>query len=209
MNRTRVKICGLTRAEDVACAVRSGAHAVGFVFARSPRRVEIEQALELASATEGSAVRVGLFMDQPEGSVRSVLRAVPLDMLQFHGREPNDFCRAFGLPFLKAIPMGDPEGRQMLYRYPDAAGLLLDSHQKGGAGGTGVAFDWARVPECPQPVWLAGGLEPANVAEAIRVVQPWAVDVSSGVEQAPGQKSHARIEAFMQAVGSVQGSPPE
>jgi phosphoribosylanthranilate isomerase len=206
MMSKRVKICGLTRRPDLEAALQSGAYAVGFVFARSPRRVEPATARELSLCAAGRAVRVGLFMDQPAAVIREVLDEVPLDLLQFHGAEPNAFCSGFGLPFLKAIAMAGAASRDEVGAYPDATGLLLDSHAPGSRGGSGKAFDWNRIPQCPLPVWLAGGLHAGNVAEAIRRVRPWAVDVSSGVERSPGVKSRAKIEAFMRAVSAAAES---
>ena len=194
----RVKICGLTRPEDVASAVRHGADAVGFVFARSPRQLDADRAAGLTQGVVGGTLRVGLFMDQPAEFVQSVLDRVELDLLQFHGSESNAFCTAFELPFIKAIAMrgGDPQAQAMAV--PDASGLLLDSHAPGGAGGTGERFDWREVPEFGgRPLWLAGGLEPDNVAEAVRHFRPWAVDVSSGVESAPGIKDDDKVRRFI------------
>jgi phosphoribosylanthranilate isomerase len=202
----RVKICGLTRVADLEAALDCGAYAVGFVFARSPRQVAPGSARELSLHAAGRAVRVGLFMDQPAAVIREVLSTVPLDMLQFHGTEPNDFCGGFGLPFLKAIPMAGAGSRSEVKAYPDAEGLLLDSHAPGAGGGSGTVFDWTQVPRCPLPIWLAGGLNAGNVADAIRQVRPWAVDVSSGVEQSPGMKSREKIEAFMHAVAMATES---
>jgi phosphoribosylanthranilate isomerase len=209
LSRVRVKICGLTRARDVRAALAAGADAVGFVFASSKRRIDPGSARDLALLAGDRAVRVGLFMNQQADAIHEVLETVPLDLLQFHGSESNRFCRRFGMPFIKAVPMGDAAAAREALAYPDAAGLLLDSHASGAAGGTGVAFDWALIPECPHPVWLAGGLHAGNVAEAIRRVRPWAVDVSSGVEQAPGIKSGPKIEAFMRAVASALPNDPD
>jgi phosphoribosylanthranilate isomerase len=203
MSRVRIKICGLTRAGDVQAAVRAGADAVGFVFAHSRRRIEADRARELASGVPEDVLRVGLFMDQAAAEIGRILERVPLDLLQFHGGEGNAACRAFGMPFLKAISMSSGNAPAEALSYPDAAGLLFDSHGAAG-GGTGRTFDWARIPACPHPVWLAGGLNPANVAEAIRVARPWAVDVSSGVEDAPGVKNAAMITEFIEAARSAQ-----
>jgi len=195
----RVKICGLTREHDVAVAVRLGADALGFHFARSPRHLTRKQAARLTEAVPDGIMRVGVFLDQSAGEVEAVLARVRLDLLQFHGREGNAFCAGFGLPFIKAISMrgGDPAAQ--VAAVPDAAGLLFDSHAPGGRGGTGEAFDWAAgLPATDKPIWLAGGLNPDNVRAAVRAVRPWAVDVSSGVESAPGIKSEALIQAFIQ-----------
>ena len=192
-----VKICGLTRIEDLASAVRHGADAVGFVFARSPRCLAPDQARALAEETPAGVVRVGLFMDQAEVEIQSILDAVPLDLLQFHGREEEGACNGYGLPYLKAVSMLESDPEQVARQYPTAQGILLDSHAPGGAGGTGQTFDWRQRVRSALPLWLAGGLRPDNVAEAVRQFQPHAVDVSSGVESAPGIKSDALIHDFI------------
>ena len=197
MNPVRVKICGLTRAADVELAIDAGADVVGFVFARSPRQVDEVRAAQLARVAAGRARRVGLFMDPDVREVERVLDAVDLDLLQFHGREDNAFCRAFGLPFLKAVSMLDDSADRAILNYPDAEGVLLDSHAPGGAGGTGKTFDWNRRIASEKPIWLAGGLNPDNVAEAIQRFQPYAVDVSSGVESSPGKKDDDRVRLFI------------
>ncbi len=198
MQDVRVKICGLTREADLAAAVEAGAYAVGFVFARSPRRVTGAVAQSLAVTVPHGVVKVGLFMDPVEEAVRAVTEQVPLDLLQFHGGESNAFCKGFGLPFLKAVSMLEEDPRQVALSYPDATGILLDSHAPGGAGGTGNTFDWRRRVDCDKPLWLAGGLNPDNVAQAVRQFRPWAVDVSSGVESAPGVKNPEAMRRFIQ-----------
>jgi phosphoribosylanthranilate isomerase len=201
MNRTKIKICGLTRAGDVKCAVRRGADAVGFVFADSPRRVEAARAAELAGLVPVSVLRVGLFLDQDPAFIEAVLEAVPLDVLQFHGRESEAQCAIYGRPWLKAVAMQDGDSLQRaLDDYPGAMGLLLDSHEAGRRGGSGKTFDWSLARAAQKPLWLAGGLDADNVGVAIRTVRPYAVDVSSGVEAAPGIKDAEKIEAFCAAV---------
>lgn len=199
MKPVKVKICGLTRAGDVADAVAAGADALGFVFApRSPRCLSIGQAAELVREVPAFVARVGLFMDQPEDEVRRVLERVPLSALQFHGREVAGFCRAFGRPYLKALGMGSGEAVDRAAQdYGDAAALLLDSHAAGETGGTGQSFDWSRIPQLGRPLVLAGGLTVDNVREAVHTVRPWAVDVSSGVEDAPGLKNRRLMERFI------------
>jgi phosphoribosylanthranilate isomerase len=205
--RVRIKICGITRPEDGVEAARLGADAIGLVFyAPSPRAVTVAQAQAVCAALPPFVSVVGLFVDAPAPEVLAVLQAVPLDVLQFHGEETPTYCAAFARPHLKALRMRDgldvaAESR----RYADAQGLLLDTYQPGQAGGTGQTFDWKRVPQgLNQPVILAGGLTPDNVAEAIRVSRPYGVDVSGGVEQAKGIKSAAKMAAFMRGVESVQ-----
>lgn len=202
MSVTRVKICGIRRLDDVRSAVDAGADALGFVFTpRSSRFLAAREAVPLVSSVPAFVCRVGLFMDPSEMEVNDVLKQVPLSLLQFHGSEPGAFCRQFGLPYIKAVGMGGagdtarlPGG---LEQYHDAAALLLDSHEPGAAGGTGHAFDWDRIPPLPRPLVLAGGLNPDNVRRAVARVGPWAVDVSSGVEDAPGIKSEQKMNTFI------------
>lgn len=204
--RVRVKLCGMTRIEDALGAARLGADAIGLVFAdASPRRVDATQAAAIAAAMPPFVARVALFLDQDADFVARTLAAVPVDLLQFHGREDAGFCRAFGRPYLKVVPMADVgDVGAFAARYPDAAGFLLDSHGAGAAGGSGRTFDWARavaaVAAIERPVLLAGGLRPENVHEAVTRVKPWAVDASSGVEASPGSKDHARMAAFIDEV---------
>jgi phosphoribosylanthranilate isomerase len=205
--RTRVKICGITRPEDGIEAARLGADAIGLVFyAPSPRHVTVAQAQAVCAALPPFVSVVGLFVDAPAPEVLAVLQAVPLDVLQFHGEEAPAYCAAFARPWLKALRMRDgldvaAESR----RYAKAQGLLLDTYQPGQAGGTGVTFDWKRVPQgLNHPVILAGGLTPDNVAEAIALARPYGVDVSGGVEQAKGIKSADKMAAFIREVERAQ-----
>lgn len=203
MRRTRVKICGLTTESDVRAAAELGADAIGLVFYdRSPRAVEVDQARRLIDALPPFVTGVGLFVDPDPDYVRSVLTAVPLELLQFHGDEPPDLCAAFGRPWIKAVRMRPgTDLATMESRYRDARGLLLDTYDAGSAGGTGRRFDWNLIPGWIAPrVVLAGGLCPDNVAEAVRRVGPWGVDVSGGVESAKGIKDRAAMAAFMQGV---------
>lgn len=199
MTRVRVKICGLTRPGDVEAAVAAGADALGFVFTpRSKRFLETQRAVELVVRVPAFVSRVGLFMDQEPGAVAEVLDRVPLSLLQFHGAEPADFCRQFGLPYIKAVSMDSAEAvKRAEDEYFDAAGLLLDSHPAGGVGGTGEIFDWSIIPATQIPLILAGGLVAENVGQAVRQVRPWAVDVSSGVEDAPGIKNSGLMRKFI------------
>ena len=200
---TRVKICGITRLEDAIAAAHSGADAIGLVFyQQSPRLVSIELAAQLAAALPPFVSVVGLFVNADTSFVRDVLVRVPLDLLQFHGDETPEFCGQFGKPYLKAIRV--KKGMDLLQcasRFHAAKGLLLDAHVDGVPGGTGTAFDWTLVPgKLSLPVILSGGLDAENVANAIKQVQPYAVDVSSGVEAAKGIKDAAKIARFMQEV---------
>jgi phosphoribosylanthranilate isomerase len=214
MARTRVKICGITRLDDGVAAARAGADAIGFNFwPGTPRRIATADARAIAAAMPPFVTIVGLFVDPQPDDVRAALAGVPLDLLQFHGHEPPELCRAFGRPYVKAIAVPDgAAGTGLLEyaaRYPDAAGLLFDAPPSGGLpGGTGRTFDWGALPrESPRPLVLSGGLTVANVAEAIRRVRPWAVDVSSGVEAIgadgraiKGIKDPERIRAFIEEV---------
>ena len=205
MNRVKVKICGLTRPEDVQAAVRAGVDAIGFVFTASPRRFTIKRALELSAYATRRVLRVGLFLDQDRSEIERVTAAVPLDILQFHGSETEQECSVFRLPWLKAVAMEDADSVIRAERdFPGAAGLLLDSHSKGKRGGSGQLFDWSLVRPAMKPIWLAGGLNADNVKQAIHTVRPYAVDVSSGVETEPGIKDSSRINAFVKAVRQAE-----
>jgi phosphoribosylanthranilate isomerase len=200
---TAVKICGITRIEDGLAAAHSGAHAVGLVFhAPSPRNVAIDQAKAIVAALPPFVTPVALFVDAPAQRVRETIAQVPVQLLQFHGDEPPDYCACFGLPFLKAVRVNeDVDLLKYAQTYRAAKGLLLDAYVAGVHGGTGTAFDWRLIPaHLPLPVVLSGGLTPENVVEAVRAVRPWAVDVSSGVEAAKGVKDHAKIAAFITGV---------
>jgi phosphoribosylanthranilate isomerase len=202
--RTRIKFCGLTRLEDVAVACALGVDAVGFVFAeRSRRRVSSAQAAPLRAALDPFVASVALFMDNDAAAVREAIDIVRPTILQFHGDEDDAFCASFGLPYLKAVAMGGEGARadDLGERYPRAAGFLFDSHAAGQAGGSGHAFDWSRIPrDCPRPWLLAGGLHPDNVFDAIRATGCWGVDVSSGIESAPGFKDAAKMRRFVEEV---------
>jgi len=209
--RTRVKICGITRIEDALAAARAGADAIGLVFwPKTPRVVSFEQAKNIVAFLPPFVTVVGLFVDPHADEVRASLAAVALDMLQFHGNEPAEFCRQFARPYLKAVP-AKPRGDLLQYaaRYPDAHGLLFDAHVPGGMpGGTGRSFDWSMIPnDLPRPLVLSGGLTAENVGAAVKQVKPWAVDVSTGVEAVDaegrprrGIKDFAKIAAFIEEV---------
>jgi phosphoribosylanthranilate isomerase len=206
INMTRIKICGITRPEDARDVAACGADALGLVFyAKSPRHLTAQQAVELAQAVPPFVTVVGLFVNPAADEVREVLNRVPLDALQFHGEEEPEFCVQFGRPYLKAIRVRPAvDLLQCAARYADAQGLLLDAYIEGTHGGTGESFDWALIPhDLPLPVILSGGLHAGNVAEAIRQVRPYAVDVSSGVEAAKGIKDAAKVAAFINEVKRV------
>jgi len=200
---TAVKICGITRVEDALVAARLGAHALGFVFfAKSPRHVTAERAAGIVRKLPPFITSAGLFVNPEFNEVERVLDQVRLDLLQFHGEEAPEFCACFGVPYIKAVRVRSGlDLLQYALRYDAARGLLLDAFVEGSHGGTGTAFDWNLIPrELPLPVILSGGLVPANVAEAIRRVRPWAVDVSSGVEASPGVKDERKMAEFFQGV---------
>lgn len=208
---TRTKICGITRMEDAQAAAHSGADALGLVFyEKSPRHVGVQQAAQLAAAIPPFVTLVGLFVNPSADAVREVLRRVPLDVLQFHGEEEPEFCAQFGRPYLKAVRVKPGVDLvQCAARYNGAQGLLLDAFIEGTHGGTGASFDWALIPSgLPLPVVLSGGLHAGNVADAIRQVRPYAVDVSSGVEAGgveagKGIKDAAKVAAFINEVKRI------
>ena len=204
--RTRVKICGITRIEDARAVADAGADAIGLVFyANSPRNVEIDQAAEISRSIPPFITRVALFKDAEETFVQAVLASVEIDLLQFHGSESPSFCERFGLPYIKAIGMKGPEcdGAYLASRtkeFTSAKAMLLDGHAPGEDGGSGEAFDWSSITKIDKPVILAGGLTVENVARAIEIAHPFAVDVSSGVESAPGLKASDKVADFLSQV---------
>lgn len=203
--RTRIKICGITRPDDALAAARHGADAIGLVFhPPSPRRVDVVRAAAIVEALPPFCDAVALFVDPTPTAVRDVLEAMRIDLLQFHGDESPEFCRGFGVPYMKAVRVRPGvDLTAQAGRYRDAAALLLDAWHETLAGGTGTSFAWQGLPAgLGAPVMLAGGLHADNVAEAIRIVRPYGVDVSSGVESAPGIKDAVRIGAFVRAVMS-------
>jgi phosphoribosylanthranilate isomerase len=203
---TRIKICGITRIADALASVTSGAHALGLVFHhKSPRHVSVQQAAQVAAALPPFVTLTGLFVNAPAAVVQEVLQQVPLDVLQFHGEEEPQFCAQFGRPYLKAIRVrAGVDLLQCAARYAGAQGLLLDAFVEGTHGGTGASFDWTLIPHgLPLPVILSGGLHAGNVAQAIKQVRPYAVDVSSGVEASKGNKDAARIAAFINEVNKI------
>ena len=208
MTRTRIKFCGITRPEDARLAVELGVDALGLVFTpRSRRRVDLATAAAIRRALPPFVAAVALFMDDEPGWIAQVIDAVQPDLLQFHGSETAEFAGAFARPYLKAVPMASV-GDVAAYaaQHPAAAGFLLDSHAAGTAGGSGAAFDWTRVPrDFGRPLLLAGGLDAHNVAPAIALARPYAVDVSSGIEAAPGVKDAAKMRAFVDAVRAAGG----
>ncbi|MDO3722331.1 phosphoribosylanthranilate isomerase [Marinobacter sp. chi1] len=203
---TRAKICGLTRAEDVRDAVASGADALGLVFYEpSPRAVSVEWGAELAAEVPAFVTLVGLFVNPSDRFVRTVLDRVPLDVLQFHGDESPEFCNQFGRRWIKAIRVREfGQIERAFTEYRKACGLLVDAWDPDRYGGTGQSFNWQLIPEKrPMPLILAGGLSSDNVFRAIEQVQPWAVDVSGGVEEQKGVKDRSKMFNFMKEVRRV------
>lgn len=201
--RTRVKICGITRPEDALGAALLGVDAIGLVFyPPSPRHVSIAQARTICMALPPFVSVVALFVDADMREVHAVLQEVPVDILQFHGEEEPAYCTSFGRPYIKALRMREGLDVASAARtHAKARGLLLDTYQPGLVGGTGHCFDWYRVPrDLEMPLILAGGLDAGNVAKAIQIAQPYAVDTSGGVEEARGIKNMEKITAFMRSV---------
>jgi phosphoribosylanthranilate isomerase len=201
-----VKICGITSVDDAQAAVASGADALGLMFYEgSPRCISLEMAGEIVEALPPSVVRVGVFVDANESLVNRAVMECTLNVLQFHGEESPDFCSRFGVMTLKAIRVKDESSLKEMERF-STDGFLLDAFSKEARGGTGESFNWElarRATECGKPIFLAGGLTAENVAEAVRVVGPFAVDVSSGVESVPGQKDAEKMRAFVAAAKGV------
>lgn len=206
MTRTRVKICGITSIGDAAAAAGCGADAIGLNFwPGSARYVEPAVAAGIVAGLAPMVTSVGVFVDPTEDEVRGVLESVALDMLQFHGDESPGDCERFGRPYIKALRVRPGvDVRDTARRHGYARALLLDTYRAGRPGGTGESFDWSLIPDDPGlPLILAGGLNGSNVAEAIARVRPYCVDVSGGVESAPGVKDAAKMQAFMREVAGA------
>ena len=201
-----VKICGITSVADAQAAAEAGADMVGLMFyERSPRNVSLPTAVEISRQLPPYVARVGVFVNPTEETVLRAIGECALNILQFHGDETPEFCTGFGLMSVKAFRIKDTESLKVLPGYPTDA-WLLDAYTSDKLGGTGEKFNWDLAIEAKKlgrPIFLAGGLTPDNVAEAVRRVQPYAVDVSSGVEAGPGRKDHAKVKAFVQAAKGV------
>lgn len=205
--RTRVKFCGITQLGDALAAVDCGVDALGFVFhPASPRYLAPEKAAAIIAALPPFVATVGLFVDAPVDHVRNVAASVQLDLVQYHGAEDPERCRLAGCRYIKAIPMkSDVDLALAAARYDDAAALLLDAYHPVLAGGTGQVFDWASVPAArAKPIILAGGLSAENIASAISIVAPYAVDVSGGIEKNKGIKDLEKMRAFMSEVCRIE-----
>lgn len=202
----RVKICGITSVADALAAAEAGADMIGLMFYEgSPRRITVPQAAEISRALSPFILKVGVFVNPEEAQVMEAIAACNLSLLQFHGDEPSDFCTQFGLMSVKALRVQNAESISALENYATDA-FLLDAYSKSGLGGTGEKFNWDLAVEARKfnkPIFLAGGLTPENVADAVAQVRPFAVDVSSGVESAPGKKDAAKVRAFIAAAKSV------
>ena len=200
---TKVKICGITNLADAQAAVAAGADALGFNFyEKSPRHIPLGEAAEITRQLPSSILRVGVFVNAPADFVLRAIRESGLTMLQFHGDEPPDFCSQFGLMSMKAFRVRGPETLKEIPQFHTDA-YLLDAFSSATYGGTGEKFNWDLAVEAQKfgkPVFLAGGLTSENVAQAIRQVHPFGVDVSSGVESVPGKKDRAKVMAFIAAV---------
>jgi phosphoribosylanthranilate isomerase len=204
----KVKICGITSTADALSAAEAGADALGFMFYdRSPRAVSISTAAEIARRLPPYVIKTGVFVNASPDLVVRAIGDCGLGLLQFHGDESPDYCVQFGLMSVKAFRMRDPESLKPLHDYHTDA-WLLDAFSPEAYGGTGEKFNWDLAIEAKKfgrPIFLAGGLTPENVANAVRTVQPYGVDVSSGVEASPGKKDVAKVQAFIQA---AKGEPP-
>lgn len=197
---TKVKICGITSLADAEMAVDAGADMLGFVFySKSPRHLNVGDAAEITALLPPQVLKVGLFVNADESIVFHALQTCGLNLLQFHGDEKPDYCTQFGLMSIKAFRMSDESSLESLPQYATDA-YLLDASVPGELGGTGKRFNWdlaVTARKYGKPIFLAGGLTPENVSEAIIKVRPFAVDVSSGVESSPGKKDPAKVRAFI------------
>lgn len=208
--RTRVKFCGMTRAADAEAAVALGVDAIGLILAPgSPRFIDVAQAAMIRRRLPPFVQAVALFRNAAADTVRRALDALQPDLLQFHGDESPEYCASFGRPWLRAVPMKPvADLAQWERRFAGAAALLLDAHGAGEQGGQGRSFDWTAI-RASRPFVLAGGLTPQNVGEAVRTARPYAVDVSSGVEQAPGVKDVEKMRRFIEEVRKADEAPDE
>jgi len=203
----KVKICGITSPADAVAAAEAGADLIGLMFYKeSPRQVSLQTAAKIARVLPPFVLKVGVFVNAPEDLVVRAVGECGLNLLQFHGDEPPEFCTQFGVMSMKAFRIRDVKSLKELPNYQTNA-YLLDAYSPGARGGTGEKFNWDLAIEARKfgkPIFLAGGLTPENVADAARQVQPFGVDVSSGVESSPGKKDPAKVRAFIRAVAGVK-----
>ncbi|MBC8094401.1 MAG: phosphoribosylanthranilate isomerase [Akkermansiaceae bacterium] len=199
----KVKICGIANVADGLTAAEAGADMIGLMFyERSPRNISIATAAEISRALSPFIVKVGVFVNPTEDAVLRAIGECGVTLLQFHGEETPEFCTQFGVMSMKAFRVRDAESLNALPNYQTDA-WLLDAYSPDAHGGTGAKFNWDLAIEAKKlgkPIFLAGGLTPENISDAVRKVEPFGVDVSSGVESAPGKKDHAKVRAFIQAV---------
>lgn len=206
MSHVKVKICGITRPEDARQAADLGADAIGMVFAPSPRQIELKRASEIVQVLPPFVTRVGLFVDASREVILRAVSEVPLDVVQLHGEETPEYCESLApIRLIKAFRLGHPEDLVQTESYARVSAILLDTKVKGRTGGTGVSFPWEWLTGWrPSQRWiLAGGLSPSNVRAALAVIRPYAVDVSSGVEDRPGEKSVSKMASFIRESQSV------
>lgn len=212
MSRTRIKMCGMRRRADIDAAIALGVDAIGLVFVpASKRTLSLDEGAALRAQLPPFVQVVALLMDSDAAAVRAVIEAVQPDLLQFHGAESAAFCRQFHRPYLKAVALGGVDARSRLVdsltHYYDATALLIDGHAPGAMGGSGEVLDWSQLPrQSTLPLVLAGGLHPGNVAQAIAVARPYAVDVASGIEQSPGLKDAEKMRLFVAAVRAADAA---
>ncbi|UCF01224.1 MAG: phosphoribosylanthranilate isomerase [Deltaproteobacteria bacterium] len=196
----RIKICGITNKEDALAATHLGADALGFIFAASPRKISVERAREIIKALPPFVKTVGVFVDEDPERVSSIAAMCGLDILQLHGSESVDYCSSFDRRVIKAVRLQSRDDLDNLSQYVSVVDtLLLDTYLPNRLGGTGITFDWKLAVEARRygRIILAGGLNPENVAAAISMVKPYAVDASSGLERSPGVKDHEKMAQFM------------
>ena len=210
----RVKICGITNPEDAGLAVKLGVHALGFIFASSPRQISPERAKEIISGLPPFVQIVGVFVNEDPSEIKEIARYCGLHLLQLHGNEPPELCRKLFPKTIKAFRLKDEESLKKIGPYQGSTrAILLDTYVKGKKGGTGRSFDWdlaVKAGEFNMPVILSGGLNPENISEAVSMVRPFAVDINSGIEESPGKKDPDLMKELMKKIwksGRIQDSP--
>ncbi len=199
--RVRVKFCGMTSKEDALQAAYLGVDAIGLIFHKpSPRNISIDHASTIACSLPPFVTRVGVFVNESVDFVQSVLKKIPLDILQFHGQESTGYCRSFKKPYIKTIHIKS-KSESLEKLYPDALAFLFDTYVEGLPGGSGFSFNWEHIPgNLKKPFLLAGGLNKNNIIQALEKVKPYAVDVTSGIEKAKGEKDFEKMKEFLELV---------